>query len=361
MGTPQIPSVDSDTKQLPDSVRATVAANLIDPAQTEGAKLADTSLGFVRWKGTTPGNVPIPKAAGDTRAGVWEMTNNAETGYLFHLLLGANAGHQTTALIALGVDNDGIGLLVPNKQKGRGIVGDQRATVTATDAYWMHATQRSNASPLVRLEMQANDAATLMQLLAFGTPGPDQKLLYVGDPTGQAGVINAADGSIEWRRNVVVQDPASGSGVSAISVTSNNGVSAASRQHTLHVKDGYEFYSPTGGAGTWWPFKIRAGGSHLLLQAAGTTSTVGTPGTLTTLIDITNGKMSFFGANPVVQGTRVGQLTDSTTGTAGASVGDVGTAFNQATLNSIHASLVAKINAIEARLSAAGGGIGVTA
>jgi len=303
---PPFHAVDAATKQFPAVVRQQQAANLTDPTQPEGAALSDPGTGFLRWQGTTPGAVPVPKPAGDTRAGVWEMTNNSESGYLFHLLLGANANHQSTALVALGVDNDGIGLLIPNKLKGRGIVGDQRATVTAADAYWMHATQRSPGSPLVRFEMQANDAAPLMQLLAFGTPGVDQKLLYIGDPTGQAGVINAADGSIEWRRNVTVQDPASGTGTSALSVTSNNGVAVASRQHTRHVKDGLEYYNPTGSAGTWWPFKIAAGGSHLQIRAGGSTSAVGTLPTMVNMIDVTNGKLSFFGATAVAQPTGMG-------------------------------------------------------
>lgn len=309
-----IPSINAVTEQFPDDVRTRLAANLTDASQPEGAILSDTVTGFLRWKGTTPGTVPVPKPAGDTRAGVWEMTNNSEAGYLFHLLLGANANHNNTALIALGVDNDGVGLLIPNKQKGRGIVGDQRATVTAADAYWLHATQRSPGSPLVRLEMQANDAAPLMQMLAFGTPGADQKLLYIGDPTGQAGVINAADGSIEWRRNITVQDPASGSGTSVIAVTSNNGVVAGSRQHTRHVKDGLEYYNPTGAAGTWWPFKIAAGGSHLQIRAGGSTSAVGTLPTMVNMIDVQNGKLSFFGATAVAQPTGMGAAaTDAAT------------------------------------------------
>lgn len=40
MGTPQIPSVDSDTKQLPDSVRARVAGNLKDNSTPEGSAVA---------------------------------------------------------------------------------------------------------------------------------------------------------------------------------------------------------------------------------------------------------------------------------------------------------------------------------
>ncbi len=71
------------------------------------------------------------------------MTNNSESGISFTCCSVRTRTTSRPRIIALGVDNDGVGLLIPNKQKGRGIVGDQRATVTATDAYWLHATQRS--------------------------------------------------------------------------------------------------------------------------------------------------------------------------------------------------------------------------
>lgn len=43
-------------------------------------------------------------------------------------------------------------------------------------------------------------------------------------------------------------------------------------------------------------------------------------------------------------------LTDNTTGTAGATVADVGGAFNQATLNNNFATLTAQINALIERI-----------
>jgi hypothetical protein len=70
--------------------------------------------------------------------------------------------------------------------------------------------------------------------------------------------------------------------------------------------------------------------------------------------------LGFYAAPPIAQPTRVGQLT-SGAGTAGTSVSDVGSSFNQTTLNNNFASIVAKLNAIEARISQAAGGLGLTA
>ncbi len=60
--------------------------------------------------------------------------------------------------------------------------------------------------------------------------------------------------------------------------------------------------------------------------------------------------LAFYGGTPVAQASRVGALTDSTTGTPSTTIGDVGAAFSQAGLNNIHASLLAKINALELAL-----------
>jgi hypothetical protein len=49
----------------------------------------------------------------------------------------------------------------------------------------------------------------------------------------------------------------------------------------------------------------------------------------------------------IAQATRAGQLTDSTTGAPSSTIGDVGSSFSQSGLNDIHASLLAKINALE--------------
>lgn len=67
--------------------------------------------------------------------------------------------------------------------------------------------------------------------------------------------------------------------------------------------------------------------------------------------------LGLYGTAPVAQAARVGQLTDSTTGTPSTTIPDVGAAFSQATLNNIHASLLTKINSIETAIH----NIGLTA
>lgn len=61
----------------------------------------------------------------------------------------------------------------------------------------------------------------------------------------------------------------------------------------------------------------------------------------------TTQKLGFFNATPVTQRTNIGAITDSTGGTPGTSVDDVGSSFDQSTLNDNFATLVQKMNAVE--------------
>ena len=67
-------------------------------------------------------------------------------------------------------------------------------------------------------------------------------------------------------------------------------------------------------------------------------------------------KLGLWGVTPVVQPSSANEaaLTDSTTGTASGTVGDVGSSFNQATLNNIHASILRLLNQLRNDLTAIG-------
>lgn len=70
-------------------------------------------------------------------------------------------------------------------------------------------------------------------------------------------------------------------------------------------------------------------------------------------------KLGFWGATPIAQPARAGQLTDNSGGTSGGATIAVVT-DNASAANAI-ATLAAKVNALEAKLSAAAGGVGLTA
>jgi hypothetical protein len=129
------------------------------------------------------------------------------------------------------------------------------------------------------------------------------------------------------------------------------------------------FYRYSGATGKHfsWRVGMTSGTSTTALEFVANNGAVApgleTPAIKGMTLDYASGaaKIGLYGATAVAQPTRVGALTDSTTGTATTTIGDVGAAFSQSGLNNIHASLLAKINSLEAKLSAAAGGIGVTA
>ena len=298
---PQGPVGPTGPQGAPGGSDASTAAFVADPASDTRAALNGA---YLAYDGTTPGNVPVVKPAGDGRAGVWEFTHNDSTGYMFHLLAGASMGHQA-ALYAAGVDNDGIGFLIANKKSGRGLVIDQRATVTAVDGYGVHATQRSTAAPLVRLEQNASGVAPALQVLAFSPVAANQILIEVGDANGTAGRVRADTGSLEWFRPVDLPDNSSTGAATYLQVRSNNGIPDTQRYYTRLYKDGPQWFNYTGSAGSWWPFAIKGNGSQLNFQAGPSTTTVGTA-TFATVLQIKNNAIGFFGTTATSKATITG-------------------------------------------------------
>ncbi len=79
---------------------------------------------------------------------------------------------------------------------------------------------------------------------------------------------------------------------------------------------------------------------------------VANPSTGTDILSLNpgSGLVGFFGTTPASQAASVAVLTDSTGGTAGTTLANVGTSFSQATLNNNFASLAATVNALVAAL-----------
>ena len=101
-----------------------------------------------------------------------------------------------------------------------------------------------------------------------------------------------------------------------------------------------------GTRGTGLGFVLKAG------DAVNGPFSVAAPGTGTAVFsaDPNLKVIGFFGAAPATQAASLPALTDATTGTAGATIANVGTAFAQGTLNNNFASLTAQVNALTAAL-----------
>jgi hypothetical protein len=291
----------------------TLNQRVISPSgETVRAKAAFTSGSLydsTNWEyGTITGgsNIPTIKSPTDTRPGVWEYTHNSTTGYIFHLLAGANFG-APAAILAIGNDNgDGTSILLPNKAGGKAIVIDQRSTVTSATAYGLHATQSSSAAPLVRLEQNVDGAAAALQLLAFGTPTAGQHLLYVGDPTGQAGRIMAGTGIINWNRDIKISNKSSGEAASYLELSTSSAANSANTKKSFKHSDADYAFGATGSAGVYYPYKVAHSSSAYAFQTA-SNLTAADPlnplpsevGTWVTQFSIGHNTLAFFGATKV--------------------------------------------------------------
>lgn len=111
------------------------------------------------------------------------------------------------------------------------------------------------------------------------------------------------------------------------------------------------------GAADGGAMTVRAGNSTngtggAIVLKPGSGGTAGGAGTLqrgsgTACFTWNDTGIALYNAAPVAQPARVGQLTDGTTGTPSNTIPDAGAVYVQATINNIHASLLAKINALE--------------
>jgi hypothetical protein len=91
-------------------------------------------------------------------------------------------------------------------------------------------------------------------------------------------------------------------------------------------------------------------GAYALRAGDTFTGTLNVGAGLTFRADPVAGTVGFFGAAGATQAATVAVLVDNSTGVAGNTIPNVGTAFDQATLNNIHASLTARINTLIAAI-----------
>lgn len=261
--------------------------------------------------------VPTVKPSGDGRPGAWEMTHNDSVGYLFHLLCGASMDHSASALIGMGIDNDGIGLLISNKKLGRGITLINNATVTGSNAYGFQGTQSCTAAPLMRLEQQTSGAADVLQLLGFsGTSG---NLLYVGDANGEAAKWAGDTGILRFQRDVQIKANPSDSAERFLEIATTPAAAANVTAKAYHGNSQTVYFGATGTNDIYAPRRILHGANTWAIEtAANLTKTGKDPrpsdvSTWTRQIGVNNTGIGFFNATPVAKQSLTAAATDAAT------------------------------------------------
>lgn len=277
------------------------------------------------------GQVVMKSTTDNANISVIDWSNvDTGTGYLLHLVAGSNMGG---GLIGLGADGDtGTALVVSAKGAMTGI----GLTNTSTSTGVGFAGGNFGTGLLVKLEKGSATSGNLLSLRGYAA--------------GTAGIF-------KWRNAADTADL----GLIEDGGQFNLYGSAGHRTRWDHGS-GFDqrMYTYSGTPTTFWTTALQASSQSILFRAGQSAAHAQGSETLTTLIEVKAGaRLGFFAATPVVQPARAGALTDSSGGTSGgatiAAVTDVATAANAI------ATLAAKYNALEAKLSAAAGGLGLTA
>jgi hypothetical protein len=298
------------------------------------------------------------------------MTHDSSAGYIFHLMTGANM--TGGAVMAFGVGDggptSGTGLLVSQKDVSS---GDAVSLVNkpGTTGNLFHlasqATSGTGYGMLLETNNTSGKANTLFRLVANGTPGAGQNIVEVASvaQSGRGGFgasllnIAADTGIIDMRAPLTrVQALLT---VQGADTGSTGNVSKVNIDPT-GANPVVQWAQYSGSAGLWWSNRAVPSSQRLNFQTASGAAAIGSE-TWKTALTIGpasgNAGLSFFGATVIGQKTRVGQLTDSSGGTASSTLAAI---TDAATANAV-ASLAAKVNAIESLLSAAASGYGLTA
>lgn len=137
------------------------------------------------------------KVVGDTADGLFNWMHDGDYGYLFHLTGGPN--FTGNAIIGIGVDYGGKGLLVNNKGTGIGINLTQFATISNANAHGLYGVQNSTLAAVGRFHQQVAGAASLLWLTADATATVGQKLVRWGTGASWStdkGYIDAVSGEL---------------------------------------------------------------------------------------------------------------------------------------------------------------------
>jgi hypothetical protein len=245
---------------------------------------------------------------------------NASDQAAIHLTQGV--GFTGAYLMGIGNDNgDKPGLLISNKAAGKGQVIKQNSTITSATAYGLQVDQQSTQAAGVRLEMNVDGGADLLQLLNLTTQASTAtKLLYVGDSAGQIGFIRAKDGVLQWQRNVRVTDNPADSAARYLEVSTSDGANSSATSKNFLGATSHTFFTGTGSAGQYWPYRFFGTGSTFSLQTAGALTAAAPtdprPSEVSawnSILAVKNNQLGFFGVTPVGKRATTADATDLTT------------------------------------------------
>lgn len=156
-----------------------------------------TLRGAIKSRANDASGKVTAKVVGDTADGLFNWMHDGDAGYLFHLTGGPN--FTGNAIVGIGVDYGGKGLLVNNKGTGIGINLTQFNTISSANAHGLYGVQNNTLASVVRLHQQVAGAASLLWATADATATAGQKLIRWGTGASWStdkGYIDATSGEL---------------------------------------------------------------------------------------------------------------------------------------------------------------------
>lgn len=238
----------------------------------------------------------------------------------------SNAGSPSrmAAVVAIAMEHNAT---IPYWSRGVWAVsgGSQRAGegVMVSGAGWTYGFRYQNAANQDLFKIDQNGAAYF---------GVNQNKVH-SEPTG-----------LNFDANLVVAHAATGQAETRIINSDGN-------------NNELRFYADSGTPGLVFTTSIQTSGNSMQLRAGQINGHTKGSEVFNNIIELKAGRrLGFFASTPIVQPPRIGPLNDTSGGTASSSI----PAISDAAIKHAVASLAAKVNALEAIISAAAGGFGLT-
>lgn len=309
-------SIQTSTSSTPNKIPLANNSGVIDPAWLGSPTLTTQWLFtiFPQAHSSTGNATPIygRTSTDGITVGAWNLLHDGIAGDLLHMTTGPNSvSNANGAIIALGVDYGGTGLITRNKSTGIALHVDHLNTVSSTSSFGCFMYHDSSVGgPFSAWQMDQHAATPMIKMYPVAgvtiTAGAKWFDLYcnaVGGNTN-AGSVYADTGLFDWRRTI--QTIAPNSSVTPLLRVADEVANNPSEVY-LGAKTngelGIRAYRWAGSSNLMYAHAWLASSDRFKLQVGNGAQAKGAE-TLATLIEVranATPQMGFFGATPVAQ------------------------------------------------------------
>lgn len=216
-------------------------------------------------KFTLAGSPVVVRDATFVGVAPWEYVHNGGTGYIYHIMMGTDAGPGSWGFgIAGDANKYGSGaVIVRNKAAGIGVKIEQLPSISDARAYGLAIEQNSALAPAVFAELKG-ESADLFSLVSYRSTAGAFLMKFTGPAgVGFMGGVQAHDGLLRWEKTIDLAVE-----TAKIDARSNDTVAAASRHHTYFDVNGVSWARNAGAANVYYQTRMRQVGTNFVIEAS---------------------------------------------------------------------------------------------